>query len=348
MTFGQYPLVSLKEAREKLFEARRSLERGINPAQEIKLAEDSESSLARNLFEVVAREWFENKKINIKDNYSSRIMGRLENDLFPYLFDRPISEITAPELLEVLRKMELRGTVDTAHRCLQYCGQIFRYAIATGRASHDVSADLRGALKPAIHGHMASLSKPSDIAGLLVAIDSYPDGIVKLALKMAPYVFVRPGELRHAEWTELNLESAEWRIPGNKMKMKQTHIVPLASQVVDIIQNLRFYSGGKRFLFPGFRTKDRPISDITLLAGLRRLGVSKEEMTVHGFRSIASTLLNEQGFNRDWIERQLAHSERNNVRAAYNYAEYLPERRKMMQTWADFLDKLKERHNEPK
>jgi integrase len=244
--------------------------------------------------------------------------------------------------LEVLRKVETRGAVDTAHRCLQYGGQIFRYAIATGRMTHDISSDLRGALRPAIHKHRASLTDPKEVGGLLKAIDVYSGNlIVKSALRMTPYVFVRSGELRHAEWSEINFDKAEWRIPATKMKMKQIHIVPLSKQVIEILKDLRPYTGQRRFLFPSMRANDKPISDVTLLAAIRRLGYSKEEMTVHGFRSIASTMLNEQGFNRDWIERQLAHGERNSVRAAYNYAEYLPERRKMMQSWADYLDSLK-------
>jgi integrase len=189
---------------------------------------------------------------------------------------------------------------------------------------------------------MASLNDPKDVGGLLRAIDAYSGNlIVRSALKIAPYVFVRPGELRHAEWSEINFEKSEWRIPAEKMKMRQIHIVPLANQVIAILEELQPYTGQGRFLFPSMRTSIYPISDVTLLAGLRRLGFSKEEMTVHGFRSIASTMLNELGFNRDWIERQLAHGEHNSVRAAYNYAEYLPERHKMMQSWADHLDQLK-------
>ncbi|MDR1578457.1 MAG: tyrosine-type recombinase/integrase [Deltaproteobacteria bacterium] len=349
LTFGTYPLVSLKEARDKLVEAKRSLKAGFNPTLKIKSLKEAERPVILNSFEIVAREWFENKKTILKNNYTSRIIGRLEKDLFPFLAERPINEISAPELLGTLRKIETRGAVDTAHRCLQYCGQIFRYAIATGRATHDLSADLRGALKPARHSHFSSLKEPMAVAGLLRAIDGYSGhSIVKIALQIAPYVFVRPGELRHAEWKEVNLEAAEWQIPAEKMKMKQLHIVPLAKQVLDKINELRYYTGKGRYLFPSMRSDDRPISDMTLLAGLRRLDFSKEEMTVHGFRSIASTLLNEQGYNRDWIERQLAHGERNSIRAAYNYAEYLPERRKMMQEWADYLDMIKRQGNDIK
>jgi integrase len=250
--------------------------------------------------------------------------------------------VTAPELLKALREVEAKGIPNVAHRALQNCSRIFRYAIATGRAERDTAADLRGALVPVQSEHLASITEPKAIGALLRDIDAYTgNGIVRAALRMAPYVFVRPGELRRAEWAEFNLEGAEWRISAAKMKMRQVHIVPLARQVIGILEELRQYTGTRRFLFPSMRANTAPISDMTLLAGLRRLGYTKEQMTVHGFRSMASTLLNEQGYNRDWIERQLAHGERNSIRAAYNYAEYLPERRRMMTEWASFLDSLK-------
>ena len=233
--------------------------------------------------------------------------------------------------------------MDTAHRALQDCSRIFRYAVATGRAERDPAADLRGALAPARSSNFASIREPEALGVLLRDIDAYSGNIiVRAALRLAPYVFVRPGELRRAEWAEFNLEAAEWRLPAEKMKLRVPHIVPLARQVVEILRDLEQYTGGGRFLFPSMRTATAPISDMTLLAGLRRLGYGKDEMTVHGFRSIASTLLNEQGYNSDWIERQLAHGERNRVRASYNFAEYLPERRAMMEAWADYLDGLRE------
>jgi integrase len=341
---GTYPLVSLKEAREKLFYAKKSIQEGIDPGLQKKSVKEAERAKNENSFEVVAREWYEGKKIGRNERYTSRVWGRVEKEIFPFLAERTISEIKALELLEVLRKVESRGTVETAHRCLQYCGQIFRYAIATGRASHDISTDLRGALKPVVHTHFASITDRKAIGSLLAAIDTYNGNfIVKSALQLAPYVFVRPGELRHAEWSEIDQGEAEWRIPADKMKMKQIHIVPLSRQAQDILTELQPYTGLGRYVFTSMRSKICPISDVTLLAGLRRLGYSKDEMTVHGFRSIASTMLNELGYNRDWIERQLAHGERNSVRAAYNYAEYLPERKKMMQEWADYLDKLKQK-----
>lgn len=224
---------------------------------------------------------------------------------------------------------------------MQYCGRVFRYAVATGRAERDPSRDLIGALAPVIERHHASITEPKAVGALLRAIEGYQGSYVtKCALRLAPLVFVRPGELRFAEWMEFDLDEAEWRIPAARMKMRQPHIVPLSLQAVAILQDLKPLTGGERFLFPGAMSKARPMSENTVNSALRRLGYSGDEMTGHGFRSMASTLLNEKGWNRDAIERQLAHSERDAVRAAYNYAEHLPERRRMMQAWADYLDCL--------
>ena len=235
--------------------------------------------------------------------------------------------------------------MDTAHRAHQNCGQVFRYAVATGRAERDPCGDLRGALPPVREKHHASLTDPKAIGGLLRAIDGYKGAFVtKAAMNLAPLVFVRPGELRQAEWAEFNLDAAEWRIPGEKMKMRDPHIVPLSVQAVAILRELHPLTGRGRYVFPSARTPSggRCMSENAVLAALRRLGYGKDDMTGHGFRSMASTLLNEQGWHRDAIERQLAHAERNAVRAAHNYAEHLPERRKMMQAWADYLDGLKQ------
>jgi integrase len=269
-------------------------------------------------------------------------MRRLEMDVFPWVGSRPVSQITAPELLSCLRRIESRGALDTAHRAHQNCSQVFRYAIATGRAERDPAADLRGALPPPAGGHFASTTEPSKIGALLRAIDGYEGTFVaRCALRLAPLVFVRPGELRMAEWAEFHLDDAEWRIPAERMKARVQHIVPLSTQAVSILRDLHPFSGSGRFLFPSVRTPARPMSNNTLNAGLRRLGYTTDDQTAHGFRSMASTLLNEQGWNRDAIERQLAHGERDEVRAAYNYAQHLPERRKMMQAWADYLDGLR-------
>ncbi len=346
LALGKYPAVSLVEARKRRDEARELLGQGIDPGEKKKegKAAAAAADLARAMtYEVVAREWFAKYSQGWTESNRAKILARQENDVFPFLGRLPIGEITAPEVLAVARRIEERGAVDTAHRAMQDCSRIFRYAVATGRGERDPVADLKGALSPVRSTSYASIKEPKAIGALLRDIEAYSGNlIVRAALRLAPYVFVRPGELRRAEWTEFNLEAAEWRIPAEKMKMRVVHIVPLARQVVGILHDLAQYTGAGRYLFPSMRANSAPISDMTLLAGLRRLGYGKDEMTMHGFRSMASTLLNEQGYNRDWIERQLAHGERNSVRAAYNYAEYLPERRLMMQEWADYLDGLRE------
>ncbi len=342
LSFGAYPAVSLKDARSRREEAKEKLAAGIDPGAQKKAVKAAIKTDATNSFEVVAREWYDKFKDSWVDHHGKKILSRLEKDVFPLIGAKAASAITAPELLEALRRIEARGAVDTAHRTLQNCGQIFRYAIATGRAERDTAADLRDALAPVRPTSFASIKEPKAVGALLRDIDAYSGNMIVLAaLRLAPYVFVRPGELRKAEWSEVDIEKAEWRIPALRMKMRVLHIVPLARQPLEILNDLAQYTGGGRYLFPSMRANSAPISDMTLLAGLRRMGYGKEQMTVHGFRSMASTLLNEQGYNRDWIERQLAHGERNTVRAAYNYAEYLPERRRMMQEWADYLDGLK-------
>jgi len=253
-----------------------------------------------------------------------------------------VRDILAPELLATIRRIESRGAIETAHRTLQNCGQVFRYAVASGYADRDISGDLRGAIPPTKEKHHASVTDPKDVAALLRTIESYAGSFVTMcALRLAPMTFVRPGELRHAEWGEIDLDKAEWRIPAEKMKMREQHIVPLSRQAVAILRELHPLTGAGKYVFPSVRTQARPMSENTVNAALRRLGYAKDEMTGHGFRSMASTLLNEMGWNRDAIERQLAHAERNSIRAAYNFAEFLPERRKMMQAWADYLDKLR-------
>ena len=271
-----------------------------------------------------------------------QIFRRLERNIFPNLGGRPIADITSRELLGVLRKVESRGAIETAHRTKQNCSQVFRYAVATGRAERDPTIELRGALTPSRERHHPSITDPKGIGGLLRAIDGYDGSLVtKCALRLAPLTFVRPGELRRAEWAEFNLDKAEWRIPPERMKMRELHIVPLSAQAVDAVKELQPLTGRGKYVFPGARTNGRPMSENTVNTALRRLGYSKDQMTGHGFRSMASTHLNEHGWHRDAIERQLAHAERDGVRAAYNFAEHLPERRRMMQAWADYLDALK-------
>lgn len=341
LALGVYPDVTLANARTKRDEARRLLANDVDPGTLNKLARRAAKAIVENSFEFVAREWHAKHAPNWAASHGDKVIRRLELDVFPWLGSRPINEITAPELLTVLRRIESRGALDTAHRAHQNCGQVFRYAVATGRAERDPSGDLRGALPPVKQAHYSSITDPKAIGELLRAINGYQGSYIsKSALQLAPLVFVRPGELRQAEWTEINFETAEWRIPAEKMKMRAVHIVPLASRAVAILRELQALTGDGRYVFPGARTNGRPMSENTVNAALRRLGYEKDQMTGHGFRSMASTLLNEQGWNRDAIERQLAHGERDSIRAAYNYAEHLPERRKMMQAWADYLDAL--------
>lgn len=341
LAIGVYPEVSLADARDKRDAARKQLAQGIDPSAAKQLAKHAINLAVENSFEAVAREWFEKRSPTWVESHSTKILRRFERDIFPWLGRRPIKEVSAPELLAALRRVENRGALETAHRALQDCGQVFRYAISTGRAERDPAADLRGALPPAKETHHASVTDPKAVGSLLRAISGYEGTLTtKCALRLSPLVFVRPGELRKAEWTEFDLDNAEWRIKPERMKMRVQHIVPLSSQAVAVLRELHALTGGSRYVFPGARSNGRPMSENTVNAALRRLGYSKDEMTGHGFRSMASTLLNEQGWNRDAIERQLAHAERDNVRAAYNYAEHLPERRKMMQAWADHLDEL--------
>lgn len=339
---GTYPDVPLKLARERKLDARKLVADGIDPNEMKKAKKRARQEANANSFEIVAREWLVKFSAKWTEDHKERITRRLEKDVFPYIGSKPVEQIQAPELLTVVRRVENRGALDTAHRVLQNCGQVFRYAVATGRGSQDPTSALKGALPPVKQKHHASITDTKKIGGLLRAIDDYEGQfITKSALRFVPYCFVRPKELRHAEWAEFDLEGAEWRIPAHKMKMRELHIVPLSNQAVEILKELQPLTGSGKYAFPSARSSQRPMSENTINAALRRMGYSKDEMTGHGFRSMASTLLNEQGWNKDAIERQLAHSERDNVRAAYNYAEYLPERRKMMQTWADYLDALK-------
>jgi integrase len=342
VSFGVYPAVSLKRARELRDEARKQVAAGIDPGEHRKAQKAAREARGANTFEVVAREWYAKHSTNWAESHASKIIARLERDVFPWIGSRPIAEITAPQLLAVLRRIESRGALETAHRAHQNCGQVFRYAVATGRAESDPSASLRGALPPVESRHFASITEPKAAGELLRAIDGYQGAFVTAcALRLAPLVFVRPGELRRAEWAEFDLDKAEWRIPADKMKSGVLHIVPLSRQALEILRDLQPLTGEGRYLFPSVRTGARPMSENTINAALRRMGYTGQQMTGHGFRSMASTMLNEQGWHRDAIERQLAHGERDQVRAAYNYAEHLPERRRMMQAWADYLDGLK-------
>ena len=342
LAIGVYPNITLSQARERRNEAKQQLANGKDPSFIKQTIQHNKKQAAQNSFEAIAKEWHTKFLPKWTEKHASMIIARLEKNIFPWIGNKPITEVTSMELLKLLQKIEARGAKETAHRVLQICGQVFRYAIVTARAEIDPSAALKGALGPVQSKHHASITNPEEIGKLLRAIDDYKGYLItKCALKLAPLVFVRPGELRKAEWFEFNFDIAEWRIPDIKMKMKSLHIVPLSTQAIAILRELYPLTGDGKYVFPGIVNSYRPMSENTITCALRRLGYTSNEMTAHGFRSMACTLLNEQGWNRDVIERQLAHSERNKIRAAYNYAEYLPERRKMMQEWADYLEQLK-------
>lgn len=340
ISLGIYPEVSLAQARDRRDEARKLLASGIDPSAE-RQAQKAALKADKDLFEALSRVWFEKFSAGWAPTHAATVIRRLERDVFPWIGAKPIAEISAVQLLEVLRRVEARGALETAHRIKQIIGQVFRYAIATGKASRDPSADLRGALPPVREKHHAALTDPKQVGALLRAINEYKGSFVtRCALRLAPLVFVRPGELRKAEWSEFDLDAATWRIPAARMKMRSEHVVPLSRQAVEILLELKPLTGVWRYVFPCARTAGRPMSENAITAALRRMGYGREEMTGHGFRSTASTLLNELGWSADAIERQLAHAERDGVRDAYNRAEYLAERQRMMQSWADYLDGL--------
>jgi integrase len=341
LSLGTYPEVSLADARERREEARRLIAKGIDPSAARK-AEKAAAEEAEATFENVAREWIGKNEPTWAPRHTESIVARLARHVFPFIGKRPIAEVNAPELLRVVKRIEAQGLNESAKRALQVCGQVFRYAVATCRAERDPSGDLRGALAPVKPKSFAAITDPKQVGGLLRAIDEFMGSfVVKAALTLAPLVFVRPGELRHAEWAEIDLDAAQWNIPAEKMKMGRPHIVPLARQAVAVLKELHALTGEGRYLFPSMRTNARPMSENTVNAALRRMGFGKDEMTGHGFRAMASTILHEQGWPSDVIERQLAHVERNKVKGAYNRAEYLPERTRVMQAWADYLDALK-------
>ena len=345
LALGIYPDVPLGKAREKLDEARRLLADGVDPMANRKATQLATTERAANSFEAIAREWLALNAGKWAEITHRHIKERFEQCLFPWIGSRPIAEITARELLAALNKTVERGRIDTATRIRADTGRVFRYAIVTGRVERDPTADLAGALPSPNTKHRATLVEPKDVGELLRAIDGYGGTfVIRAAFKLAPLVFLRPGELVRAEWAEFDLDAGEWRIPGERMKMKGRHIVPLSKQAVEILRELHPVTGAGRFVFPGARCQSQHMSSESIRAALVRMGYgpdSDNPMTAHGFRGMASTLLHEQGWNSDMIERQLAHAERNKIKAAYNHAEHLPERRRMMQAWADYLDGLK-------
>lgn len=341
LALGVYPDVTLAHARRERDEARAMLADGVDPGQAKKEKKRLARLNAAATFEAVALEWFERQAPGWAASHSEKIMGRLKKDLFPWLGSRPIADITPPELFEVLRRAESRGAHDTAHRLHQNCGQVFRYAVATGRAARDVSADLRGALRPNRHTHFASITDPIKVGEMLRAFDGFSGTlVVRAALQLAPLLFVRPGELRQAEWAEIDLERGQWRYTVSKTKTE--HLVPLATQAVQMLRELQALTGQWRYVFPG-RDRRKPMSDAAINAALQRLGYdTKTEITGHGFRAMARTILHERlRFPADVIEHQLAHRVPGALGNAYNRTRFIEDRVSMMQAWADYLDQLK-------
>jgi integrase len=341
LAFGSYPEISLLDARRRRDDARRLLANSVDPV-DVRKAQKQANIPETETFEVIAREWHTRFISTWTTGHAETIMSRLERDLFPWIGKYPIAAIKAPELLAVLRRVESRGALESAHRIRTICGQVFRYAVATGRAERDPAADLKGALPQPQEKHRAAITDPAEVGKLLRAIDGYQGSfIVKCALQIAPLVFVRPGELRHAEWAEIDFEKAQWNIPAGKMKMKEPHLVPLSKQAIEILTELKKLTGSGRYVFPG-RTSQRPMSDNAILAALRNMGYPKEEMSGHGFRAMARTILDEVLQVRpDFVEHQLAHAVRDPNGRAYNRTAHLNERIKMMQMWADYLDGLR-------
>jgi integrase len=347
LALGVYPHITLAEARERRAQARKVLATGGDPSEKKKEAKRAAAFTSANTFEAIGREWFEKRKHGWTSSYSKRTLAQLERYIFAKLGTRPIADVAASEVLAMLRAVEDKGILETAHRMMQLTGQIFMYAIATGRAERNPARDLRGALKTPIVKHYSFL-KENDLPLYLKTLEDY-DGQpqTRLALRLLLLTFVRTTELRAAEWSEIAWEKAEWRIPPQRMKMRELHIVPLSKQALRLLRELQKHSDNRPYLFPNEHNPATFMSENTMLYALYRMGYHSRT-TGHGFRSTASTILNEHGFHADVIERQLAHSERNSVRAAYNHAQYLPERRKMMQWWADYLDKVAAKKQPPR
>lgn len=341
LSIGGYPDISLKEARTRHEAARELLARGVDPSshkQAVKAERETENS-----FEAVAREWFVKFRTQWVDSHASKIIRRLERDVFPWIGKQPIAAIEPPDILECLRRIEARGALETAHRAKQNIGQVFRYAVATGRAKRDQTADLKGALPPPKKTSFAAITDPQEVGGLLRAMDDYKGTLAtRTALQLSAYLFTRPGELRQMEWTEISFESARWEIPGEKMKAGKPHIVPLPRQALALLEELKPLTGRGRYVFHSTTDKAKPMSNNTVRQALRRLGYDNDAMTAHGFRALASTRLYEMGFHSDLIEKQLAHAVGNDVRRAYDRSQHIEQRTAMMQQWADYLDSLRD------
>jgi integrase len=341
LAIGVYPDISLKKAREKHQEARQNLANHIDPNIYKKAKRISDQDVQSNSFKVIALEWLQ-KRGTKSDGGDKRLIRLLQKDLFPYIGSLPVSQITSPDLLRALRRIEQRGAVNTAHRAKQIAGMVFRYAIATGRAGRDPSFDLKGALAQPTKTHFKSITEPAEVGPLIAAINNYQaTPVVMTALRLTPLLFCRPGELRHLEWQEVNFDEARIELPATKMKTKEPHIIPLATQAMEILNELQLITGRGKFVFPSARGNSRPLSENGVRTALRTLGYTNEQISPHGFRAMARTILDEVlNFPVDWIEHQLAHSIKDANGRAYNRTKHLEQRRGMMQTWADYLDEL--------
>ena len=340
LALGAFPEVSLATARDLRDQARVKLREGIDPG----VVKKKEQAAINNTFQSIGQEWTEHMRESWSASHVKDVESRLRVNAYPYLGDKDVRVITPAEVLSVVRRVEANNKYELAKRVLGCCSQIFRYAVATSRADSDPCRDLRGALKPYTSKSFAAITRPKEAGALMRAIDAYrASGIVQNAMKLSALTFCRPGEIRKAEWAEVDLDEKEWRIPAHKMKAKQEHRVPLSRQSIEILEQMKAISGNGVYVFPNGRTKDKPMSENAVLAALRNMGYTKEQMTPHGFRAMASTLLNELGnYRPDIIEAQLAHKEGDKVRAAYNRAQYMQERRQLMQDWADYLDSLRD------
>ena len=343
LALGVYPAVSLAKARQRRDKARELLAEGIDPSTAKKEDKQAKADAAANTFEMVARDWLAKTAADRMPTTQDKLTSWLEKDVIPFIGKMPISTIGPRDVLAALRKMEARGALDSVQRVKQVCGQVFRYAVATGSAERDVTQDLKGALAKPTAGHFAAITEPKQAGDLMRSIFDYVGHPTTIAaLKLSPLVFVRPGELRTMEWAEVDLDAAEWRIPGSKMKMKVDHLVPLSKQAVELLRGVQPMTGHGRYVFPSLRTGERPMSENTINAALRGMGYSAEVHSAHGFRAMARTIMDEVlGERVDLIEHQLAHAVKDVNGRAYNRTAHLPARRVMMQTWADYLDKLR-------
>ena len=342
LAIGAYPDLSLAEARNKRDKARNLLANEVDPSEAKKAIKVAKNNLVANSFEVIAREWIATKMQTKSESYQNNILRRFELYLFPWLGKRVISEINAPELLDVIRRIEKLNKVETAYRTLQATGQVFRYAVQTGRTLRDITTDLRGALTPSVTKHMASFTEPHQVAELMRAIDGFTGTLtVQTALRLAPLVFVRPSELRKAKWVDIDLDASEWRYLVTKTKTE--HIVPLCTQAIKLLEGIKPVSGDGEFVFQGGHNPDKAMSEAAINAALRRMGYdTKTEITGHGFRAMARTILHERlNIDPHIIEHQLAHKVPDALGAAYNRTKFLDQRKVMMQKWADYLDELK-------